>query len=383
MRTSVLRALAVAAVVAFQGVPHALAASAVTPDEARKFAAVYIEALTKPNLQKANQMIDWDALLEKATTGGEVAEGWREGFLAGASRSMGTFLNNLAELVQNGGSFHLVNVRSAGGETRIVLRMLQPGAGINYHELPLVKDDTGFVRARDVYVFATAESLSDSLHRFYLMAAASDPSLLESLAGKRPSFEWAADFATMMEKVRTGEGAGAISIYRRLPESVRRDKAVMVAYVVASSQINDDAAYTKAMDELRAAHPRESGLELMYIDSHIIAGRYDEALRSIGRLDAAVGGDPYLEVMRATVNLQKGTVQQAAVHAARATEQEPELEDAWWARVSVALAQENFPETARLLRHLRDELEIEIADLTTIPEYAKFVKSPAYRQFVK
>lgn len=364
--------------------PAAAPAAIPTDDEALRFAQTYIDAIYKPNVPKAAVMIDWELLLERATAGEGINDEWRRGFIRGAARQGHTFVGNIVKAIEDGGTLKLLRVRTTNGEKRVVLRLLMPESGVNYHEMLLARGSDGVVRARDVYIYASGEHMSETMNRLYLMAAASNPSLLARLSGKKhPFVQSAQDYRTMMEKVRDGDPHGAIAIYRRLPESLRRDKAVMVGYVVASGSIDDDAAYAKAMDELRAAHPHERGLDLMFIDSHLIARRYAEALRAIDNVDRAVGGDPYMDVLRANVYTDQGDQANALAYAQRALEKEPELEQAWWALVSMAVERKDHAETARLLTHIRDELGVELADLTTIPDYAEFVRSDAYARFAQ
>jgi len=184
-----------------------------------------------------------------------------------------------------------------------------------------------------------------------------------------------------MEKVRTGDGKGAAELYNRLPENVRKEKSVMLANVMASSQI-DDTTYGRALDEFRAAFPRDAGVDLMSIDAYILKERYDDALGAIDRLDASVGGDPYLDVLRANVHIKAGSLARAQEAASRAAQQEPTLVPAYWSLISIALARKDYAETVRLLTRLRDGMGVQLADLSTIPEYAGFVDSLEYRKWL-
>ncbi len=352
--------------------------------EAQQFGKTYIEALAKPNIPRAAQMIDWDALFERATEGDVANERWRRGFIEGAKRSGTSLVDTLAKVIASGGDLTVLGVRTVNGEKRVILRLLLPEGTLNYHEMVLVRDQTGFIRARDIYVYTSGEYFSETIQRLYLLAAASDPGVLERISGKKNAFvEALPDYKLMMEKVRAGDGKAAVALYRRLPEQLRKQKSVLLAYVSASSKIGDDAAYASAMDEMRATFPNDPGLDLMSIDSYLLKQKYDDALSAIDRVDKAVGGDPYLDVLRSNINLQRGDLVKAQAHAVSACDREPLLLGGWWSRVSVALARKDFAETARLLKHIRNEMGVQLSDLTKIPEYAEFVRSDAYRGFVR
>ena len=354
--------------------------------EAQKFVEAYLDALYKPNVARVSQLYDWESMLDRATDVEEMrSRSWRKAVAAGARSSQTRLAENLVKNIKDGGSVDALRVRTVGGERRAIVRVLLPDGSFNYHEMPLVRDATGFVRARDIYIYASGEYFSDMLRRMFLVGMKTDPSPLKRLLGtkkKSAMVEFEPRMQEMMAKVRAGDGKGAVAVYKSLPDELRREKSIMLAYVMACSKV-DDEAHGRALEELRAAFPNDGGMEMMFIDANIIRGRYGEALRIVDKVDGMVGGDPYLDVIRTNIHLKEGSLDKAEATAARATEQAPDLEAAWWARVNVNLAQKDHAETARLLTILRDELEVGIDDLTKYPEYAEFVKTSEYREFIQ
>ncbi|HVE71118.1 MAG TPA: hypothetical protein VNI54_07095 [Thermoanaerobaculia bacterium] len=390
MRKTLFCALAVAALIACRKeklVPKTSVRATPTEAEARQFVDSYIDALYKPNVARATQLFDWQAILERATDVPEMqGPGWRNAVAKGAANTQTSLAQNLVQNIEAGGSIEAVRVRMIGSERRAIIRVLLPDGSLNYHEMPLVRDAAGFVRARDIYIYATGEYFSDMLRRLFLIGADSDPGLLERLAGsktKNPMVAAAPRVREMTAKIREGDGKAAIEIYNTLPERLRKDKSIMLAYVMACSNTGDDELHARSLDDLRAAFPNDRGMEMMFIDANILRGQYGEALRIVDSLDRSVGGDPYLDVMRANIRLQEGDLAQAEAMAVRATERNPKREDAWWTRVNVNLSQKDFAETARLLTIIRDDLTLEIDDLSKYPEYAEFVKSLQYREFMR
>jgi predicted Zn-dependent protease len=102
---------------------------------------------------------------------------------------------------------------------------------------------------------------------------------------------------------------------------------VLVAYVAASAYLGE-AQYQSAIDALRRAYPNDASLDLMLLDGYFMKKRYDEALQAVDRIDRSLGGDPYLDVMRANMLLAKGDVDGAYRFATRAVEREPSLSEA-------------------------------------------------------
>lgn len=372
----------VAAALSCQGEQKPAAATPATEAEAKKFFDDYYDALVTPNVERAAQLIDSPALMARATERDHFDWRWRKAFQAKSSRAGHRFVTGLSGTLERGGELTLVRVRKVAGETRVVLRLVHADGTLNYHEMPLFRDASGFVRAPDIYDYASGEYLSDTLRRLFLTGVATDPNLVQTLAGKEnPVIAAAAHYKVLVEKIHAGDGKGAVEAYNRIPAELRRDKAVMLSYVMAASKISD-AAYVRAIEEFRAAFPNEKRLDLIFMDGHLLARRYDEALRCIDRVDEALGGDPYLDVVRSRVYLDRGDLDKAQELAVRVSTREPELEDGWWAQVDVSLVRKDFARTAKLLAHLRDRLEVELDDLTKHPAYADFVKSPHARPFL-
>ena len=390
MRKPLFCVLALVALVACQKdkpTPKTSVRAIPTEAEANQFVDAYIDALYKPNAVRASQLIDWEAVLERATADIEEmrSDSWRKGVAAGAKATQKSLAENLVKNIEAGGSIAPVRVRLIDGERRAILRVLLPDGSLNYHEMPLVKDATGFVRARDIYIYAAGEYFSDTLRRLFVIGTNEEPSFLARMMGKtekNPMIAYQPRVREMTAKIRDGDGKGALAIYESLPEALRRDKAIMLTYVMACSKI-DDETHARALDDLRTAFPNDRGMEMMFIDGEIIRGRYDQAIAIVDQLDRSIGGDPYLDIMRANIRLQEGNLAQAEAMAARATERDPDLEDAWWTRVNVNLAQKDFAETARLLTHLRDDMLIEIDDLSKYPDYAEFMQTAEYRKFAR
>jgi hypothetical protein len=162
----------------------------------------------------------------------------------------------------------------------------------------------------------------------------SDPSFVERLAGKKNHFmQSASDYRKMVELVRDGDGNGAIAVYKRLPEPLRREKAVMLAYVTASGKLGDDVAYGRALEEMREVFPTDRGLDLMFIDAHLIARRFPRR--------RSVSGGAAREHQRPARRPGEGGCARAA------------------------------------------QMGIEIGDLTAHADYAEFVKTAEYRAFAQ
>jgi hypothetical protein len=298
-----------------------------TAEEAQRFAGEFMEAVSKPNVTRASMMIDWDVLLGRALADTQGSSQFRAGFIKGAKEKSQTssYVQQLANAVAQGGKISLLRVRGDEGGRSALLRVVLPNGGVTYNEMLLTRDDKGVVRAADVYGYATAEYMSDTLKRMYKFGAGSEPTFIERLQKKKnPMVKMAQMYKEMAEKTASGQNEEAVALFRRMPPELRKEKSVLVAYVSAASNL-DNVQYEVAIDELRRAFPNDAGMDLMLIDGFILNERYDDALAAIDRLDKDLDGDPYLDALRANICVAKGDSTAADRFARRAAEREPWL----------------------------------------------------------
>ena len=306
--------------------PAAPTLAAPTEAEAQQFAQEFIEAVTKPNVQRAAMMIDWDILLARATADTYAPPRFRAGFLKGAKETAqsASYVQQLAKGVEQGAQIKLLSIRGDEGGRSALLRILHSNGGVTYNEMLLTKSD-GVVRAADVYVYATGEYMSDTMKRMYKFAAGSEPTFMERMQKKKnPVVRIAQQYKQMTETVAAGKNQEAVELFKQMPEELRKEKTMLVAYVTASASL-DDAQYEAAIDELKKAFPNDSGIDLMLIDGFILKQRYDDALKAIDRLDRDLNGDPYLDILRSNVCIIKGDSYNASRYGQRAVEREAGL----------------------------------------------------------
>jgi tetratricopeptide (TPR) repeat protein len=250
--------------------------------------------------------------------------------------------------------------------------------------MTVVRQPDGEIRIVKMYVYLAAETMAKILRRAFLAAVASESrTLLERLQGKESDFvKHIAETQAMTAAVQNGQPQRAIAIYRKLPLSLQKDKSLLLIRYRAAAELQDDE-YTKAMDDFRKYHPDDPCIDIICVDAHFQDGEFDEALACVDRLDEAVGGDPYLELIRANVCIQDEDYDGARKLAHKALEAEEDLIDAQWCLITISLAEKDFDETSRLLTKLAEEFGMEFDDLTQVPEYAEYVKSPQYRQWLE
>jgi tetratricopeptide (TPR) repeat protein len=371
-------------------VPVSVAAHGQTPtdDECRQFAKAWEAAVASGDLAAINRLIDWEVVLDRATADIEVPAKGRNAFLGGVRKVLNGprgLSGQLAAESKNGGQLKLLRIHTDDEQQkRVLFRVLAAQRGLNYHDLLVVRQADGNVRAADIYIFATAEMVSQTFRRSYISVAAdASKSAIARLTQSESDYvKHVKDFQEIISSVHSGRPQQALDIYARLPDSLKKDKNILVLRVAAASAV-DEQQYDEAMDALRTCCPDDPCVDLIGLDSYFIHKKYAAARKAIDRLDKSLGGDPYLDVLRASAYLGEKRYQEARECAVRAAKAEQDLVSAYWTQVTIALEQKDFDEVTKLLVFIEKDLHVELSDLTTAPEYAEFVKSPQYQKWLQ
>ena len=360
----------------------------VTEAEARRVAVAFEEALQSGEAASAAVLMDWDGIVARATGGfGRNAEleAAREEFAVKfleSIRSSGGLTSQLTEAVQQGGSYRLLRMREENGQPRALFRLVIPdGGGVNYHSLEFSRgaDGRGRVRIADVFIGTAGERFSQSLRRTFVPQAAAIVGAVGLSESDRRMLDQGEVLRSAGELLAAGDPAAALAVIEAVPEGVELDQPLRLVALAAAEQVGVEE-YTRVVGDLRMG---EGSIELVVIDGFSRLGEYGAALDSIDRLETVIWGDPYLNVLRAGILYQAGRPEEAAAAARKAIADDPTLEDAYWQLTTISLDQSNFAVTVEMLTLLEQRLNVAIADLTEIPEYAAFVQSPEYAAWMR
>jgi tetratricopeptide (TPR) repeat protein len=186
----------------------------------------------------------------------------------------------------------------------------------------------------------------------------------------------------MSDLTQQGQFEEALKLAAKMPDDLKKQKIVLVVRGVAASNVGE-SEFLAVIDDFRKHYPDDAALDLMSIDYFLNQKKHDKALTSIDRVDEAVGGDAYLDVMRAGIYAEMGDFDEALKTARRATEREEDLADAQWSIVTISLKKKDYDLTAETLNTLTKKFGIGLPDLATVEEYAGFVQSPQYKKWLE
>ncbi len=263
---------------------------------------------------------------------------------------------------------------------RAMFRMLSSEGLFNYHELLLVKNQEGGVEVTDLYVFASGETMSQTLRRGALavIAAKNSSAVTRLLKGEQDFLQHFETINAMNQANREGKFQQALDLYAKLPAKLQDEKSTLLIRVNAARQV-DDKLYRAALDDFAKAFPRDPACDLMLIDAYAMREEFDKCLATIDRLDKRVGGDPYLDSIRGNMALSQGKTEEAKPLFKAAIAGAPMLPQPYFELASISLDEKDFAETARLMTILEKELDIQFPDdLSQIELFQTFSQSPEY-----
>lgn len=360
----------------------------ITDEEARQFAAAVEKAAVAGDAGMLSSLINPGLIADRAMAGLEAPDAARRGFRDGVTRSS-DLARQIAELVAKGGSYRLLRIGQQGPDRRALFRLTMGETGFNYHDLVLGRTALGEVRAADVYVYTTGELMSQTLRRAFLpLAVHASRGLLDRLSGNESEYiRSLPQLKQMTESLARGDAHSALTSYRSLPATLRQDKSVLMLRFRAAQAAGNDAEYLAALEDFRTHHPGDPATDVISIDYFLLREHFAEALGCVDRLDATVGGDPFLGVMRAHVYLLQKKPDLARETALKVIEVDPSLREPYRFLITASMIFRDHDETIRLLQQWEAQFQTRIDDLTqvgnfsTLPQYPQFLQSSQYRNW--
>jgi hypothetical protein len=280
---------------------------------------------------RVNALIDYDTMGRIAVAGMPQAQAVLKGFLDKA-RSVG-FGAGICGTDQRPVAHRYLGLWSKGDESWPLFRILVEG-NVNYQAYRPGRDKDGKVHIVDYYNFMTGELTSDTMRGMF-----------DAMSGKLGQAEKALPVTERMRAAMLkGDHAAARTAIEQLPSSLRQTKAIMIQDITISQKEPGDA-YQRAIESYAARYPGDPSLDLVSLDGLYLRKDYAGALAAVDKIDKAVGGDPYLDSLRANLHAENDDLDKAVHHAKQAVTREPELETLWTTLLGVHVLRKDVAQT--------------------------------------
>ena len=248
---------------------------------------------------------DFNGLLDRATRGIDAPAETRKAFCRGVINEAVTPPGYFGSLVAAAGtecSYRFVRAHDTDSGQRVLFRMILQGDGVTYHDYLLERRPDGSVAAVDCYVYTMGEDLSDTVRHGYLAAVMqAQRGVWDKLAGKENAYAKSIpQLLEMQALIQQRKHREAIEVFNRMPEESRREKAILIQRFLAAQNV-DENAQLAALSDLQKNFSNDPVWLPLAINAFTLRQMYPSVLNAINRLDKALGGDPYLNSIRAEV----------------------------------------------------------------------------------
>lgn len=357
-----------------------------TEEEARQFGMVVEKSLRARDAAKLEEILRTKDLVNRLGDDLGLSETERLKLARGAERSQqqDSLGIQIIQKTENGGSLKMLRVHSVNDKKRVLFRILKADGAVDYFDFVVVRHSDGLIGMEDVYMYQSGEMFTQTIRRLLIPIIAQTRDRKNLMRADEDYLKSVPLIKEMVSALKKGQFADAIKNFEELPRSVQDNKTILMYYVLANAQIVEagDAAYLRAMERFRGLYPNDSSAYFVSIDYYRLRGEYDNALKTIDRIDKEIGGDPYLEVWRGNILMEATRYDEARQRFEAAWNAEPTLGIACSLRTKLALVEKNHVDT---LKWLKKTAEIysddDLGDLEGSQKYADFVKSPQYREW--
>jgi hypothetical protein len=336
--------------------------------EADKAAIAFAAALGTCS-SEVDGMLDLRTMFLLGLVGQELDDGTLDGIMHGATT---TPLSEklCGQPATQGAVYKRIDVASGSG-VREVIRAIMTDGSVNYIEPRFgVVGDGGEVKVVDIYSYVLGDTMS---HLLGELAKRALPDMSNSELA-----DAGAAMQKLSEAANSGDIAGMKAQLAKLPPTLQRLQLIR-RFVVQALVNGADPDASAEVESYAKAFPNDPSVDML-ADVYLTKNDYASARASIDRLDKRVGGDPYLDVIRARISVAAGDPARAVKEAISAQNREPTLREAWYAGAEADAAANDFTGAVVALDQLTKRFHIAHpeAQLTDTPAVRALVDSAEF-----
>ncbi len=290
----------------------------------------------------------------------------------------GNLLKNLSA-----GDYRFLSVEETADGATAHMRLIPADGSLNYHRLTIGRNTDQKAVAVDVYVYVTGEPLSHTIGR--MVGQLSGGSEVDTLAVAQGMQR--ASAALQASKPATAE-----AILSALPPRWQKQKSIMQMRIMAANGVAAQKlqagkpignAYRKAVEAFQTRFPKADNLPLILINYHFLEQDFPKAAKAVDQLDQQVGGDPYLNLIRANIAVGQNDAQAARGFVETLIKALPDkAPEGYGILLDQAIEIQNHVETTRILKALEAETPVRFPfDFNKAEPFAAYMASPEYEKW--
>ena len=257
--------------------PAAFQSKPLTDEELESFAKQIDSAVAHLSSNELGALLSPELLTREILQGIRLSEEDRSGFLEAVRDAFQGVFADVLKGCGSGGDYRYVRTIRRGEQRSLLFRLSLPdSAGLNYHELIVMRGADERPRIADLLIWKTGQRLS----RTYRIANLE--SLIESggLPADLPESDrlWlqhGAQVRTMRELTKASQYSESLTLFQSLPEAFQRQPEVLQARWEAAVGAGG-AALTEAGDAYQRHWADDPSMPFRELTLHEAAGRWSE-----------------------------------------------------------------------------------------------------------
>jgi hypothetical protein len=266
-----------------------------------------------------------------------------------------------------------LRIRTVDGEPRPLYRLITPQGSVSFIEC-IVSTRKGGPGRRlvDLHLFAAGRHASAYMAET-LLPAPESLAVLNSLQAPTPMdvVFTRPERARYVELIQSRKASEAERWFKQHQDLLSKDRSAMLLRLQWTSLATFDGAYD-ALKDFERAFPGDPVLVFNRFAGLRASRRYEEALKAVDVMEREIEGDPYFDLLRATLHSDAGRIAEALECARRCTESDPSLTEAWYLRIELSFRKQNWEETTQLLEAADRSVDIDLQRLAALQGYTAF-----------
>ena len=347
--------------------------SVVTEDsEVEKWGKQFQERLAERDYDSImKELVDNESVAEFVSSGIGSPE-YAKGFKRGSMQNMRLLL----EKISGEESFYrfqrVVPTEFGPGA---LMRFVDANMAVNYHIWRFQKNDNNKVIGLDFYIFASGESVCDSIRRVGVLSAPKvNDSLLGRLMGRDARISRNQELLSQYINAVQTDARKTLDLYWKLPQDFQKEKFVLLSRIIASQKIGDDE-YQRALEDMRRFYPKDPINDLMILDLLFLKKEFDKYFKAVENLEKIVGPDAHLQILRYGVLSEQKKLDEAEAALKKAMQLEPDYENVLWTLAALYVEKDEIKNAVDILRKLAKDFDYIEFDYKGVPGYEKLQES--------
>lgn len=283
--------------------------------------------------------------------------------------------------VAKDGQLTFLHVRTKGTEQRALFR-IQSAEGVNYCEALCVRVGGQKPKIVDMYIYMSGEYFSDTIRVMYQAAMKKEnPTVYQRLFGGGTNMiDALPKMDQMRQQMQTQNYKAALETFNTIPKEHQTWKPALILRIRVARNVSEQH-WLDAIQEYERAYPTDAALNFIKIDAFLIQKKYDEALKNVDALDVSVGGDPYLNVLRANMYSKAGRHDKALELARKSIAEMPDAGESNGCYIDCLVAAKDYPGAVKALDGFTAKFGWDDASLLNDPQYQPFFASREYKEW--